>query len=105
MSAHRSKVIGYFAYASPTAVVCTGPACVISGSRRAMKQYLLEIDPDRREKQTIKKTTFDEIARGLRLGAAYAFDQAAYRRFWPNRLGLGLWKQTLSNTKPQESGF
>lgn len=83
MSTHRSKVIGYFAYSSSADVVCTGPACIISGTRRAMEQYLSEIDPDQRESRTIQKTTFDEIQRGLRLGAAYAFDRAAYRRFYP----------------------
>jgi hypothetical protein len=83
VSARHSKVIGYFAYASPTEVVCTGDACVISGSRRAMEEYISEIDPDRRKIRTIKKTTFDEIKRGLLLGAAYAFDKTSYRRFYP----------------------
>ena len=90
MSARRSKVIGYFAYASPTEVVCTGEACVISGSRRAMEEYILEIDPDRRKIRTIKKTTFDEIKRGLLLGAAYAFDKVSYRRFHPLAKQAGL---------------
>ena len=83
MSAHHSrhsKVIGYFAYESPTRVVCTGTACIIAGSRRAMEQYLLEIDPQQRPGPTIQKTTFAEIRHGLELGAAYAFDKAAYKR-------------------------
>ncbi len=46
MSDRYSKVIGYFAYASPTEVVCTGKACVISGSQRAMRDYIAEIDPE-----------------------------------------------------------
>jgi hypothetical protein len=40
MADHSRKVIGYFAFASPAEVVCTGAngnACVISGSVRAMK--------------------------------------------------------------------
>jgi hypothetical protein len=93
MSAHHSphgKVIGYFAYESPTRVVCTGAACVIASSRRAMAQYLLEIDPQQRPHRTIQKTTFAEIKRGLELGAAYAFDQAAYKRFYPLARGAGL---------------
>ncbi len=92
MSAWHSKVIGYFAYTSPTTVVCTGNACVISGTRRAMEEYVLEIDPHRRENRTIKKTTFDEIMKGLQLGAAYAFDKGAYRRFYPlaKRAGLAV---------------
>jgi hypothetical protein len=92
MSAHHSQVIGYFAYESPTRVVCTGTACVIAGSRRAMEQYLLEIAPQQRPYRTIQKTTFAEIKRGLELGGAYAFDKAAYRRFYPlaKRAGLGV---------------
>jgi hypothetical protein len=92
MSARRSRVIGYFAYASPTEVICTGEACVIAGSRHAMEEYLLEIGLDRRELSTIKKTTFDEIKRGLLLGAAYAFDKASYKRFYPlaKQQGLGV---------------
>lgn len=93
MSAHHSrhsKVIGYFAYESPTRVVCTGTACIIAGSRRAMEQYLLEIDPQQRPGPTIQKTTFAEIRHGLELGAAYAFDKAAYKRFYPLARGVGL---------------
>jgi len=88
----RSKVIGYFAYESPTMLVCTGEACVIAGSRRAMEQYILEIDPNQRTRRTIKQTTFDEIKRGVELGAAYAFDKASYKRFYPlaRRAGLGV---------------
>lgn len=93
MPAHHSRhsqVIGYFAYESPARVVCTGAACVIAGSRRAMEQYLLEIAPQQQTRRTIQKTTFAEIKRGLELGAAYAFDKAAYRRFYPLARGAGL---------------
>jgi hypothetical protein len=92
MSTSHNKVIGYFAYVSPTTVVCTGEACIIAGSRHAMEEYLLEIDPDRGKLRTIKKTTFDEIKRGLLLGAAYAFDKGSYRRFYPlaKQAGLGV---------------
>ena len=83
MSNRHSKVIGYFAYASPTEVVCTGQACVISGSQRAMSDYIAEIDPDEWKKRTVKKTRFGEILRGLHLGAAYAFDEESYGRFYP----------------------
>lgn len=83
MSDRYSKVIGYFAYASPTEIVCTGKACVISGSQRAMRYYIAEIDPEGWKKNTIKKTRFGEIMRGLQLGAAYAFDKESYGRFYP----------------------
>ena len=105
MSIRRSQVIGYFAYASPTKVVCTGKACVIVGSRHAMEEYLLEIDPDRRELRTIKKTTFDEIKRGLLLGAAYAFDKGAYRRFYPLAKQEGLGVMDADFEKHQAEGL
>ncbi|MBK8989379.1 MAG: hypothetical protein IPM39_25515 [Chloroflexi bacterium] len=107
MSAHHSrhdKVIGYFAYESPTRVVCTGAACVIAGSRRAMQQYLLEIDPQQRPHRTIQKTTFAEIKRGLELGAAYALTKQPINGFirWPEEPDWACRKQitqTLPNTK------
>ncbi len=83
MSDRYSKVIGHFAYASPTKIVCTGKACVISGSQHAMRYYIAEIDPEGWKKNTIKKTRFGEIMRGLQLGAAYAFDEESYGRFYP----------------------
>jgi len=83
MSDRHTKVIGYFAYASPTEVVCTDEACVITGSEEAMKDCIIEIDPDGRKKNTIKKTRFGEILKGLQLGAAYAFDEESFSRFYP----------------------
>lgn len=83
MSNRHSKVIGYFAYASRTEVVCTNDACVISGSERTMRDYIKEIDPGGKKSRTIHKTRFGEILQGLQLGAAYAFDEASYKVFYP----------------------
>lgn len=83
MAERYSKVIGYFAYASAAEVVCTGNACVISGSEQAMRDYIKEIDPAGRKSRTIRKTRFGEILKGLQLGAAYAFDEDSYRVFYP----------------------
>jgi len=88
MANPKRKVIGYFAFASPNEVVCTGDrgdACVISGSPRTMKAYVKEIDPDGFRKRIIKKTLFEEILGGLKLGAAYAFDEESYKKFYPRR--------------------
>ena len=86
MAGRSRKIIGYFAFASPTEVVCTGDrgnACVISGSVRAMKAFLKEIDPHDQKRHIVKKTRFGEILRGLNLGAAYGFDEEAYKKFYP----------------------
>lgn len=90
MSKRDSKVIGYFSYSSPTEIVCTGNACVIAGSNKSMRSYLDEIDPIGQKERTIKKTRFGEILRGLKLGAAYAFDEESYGRFYPLALQEGL---------------
>lgn len=83
-----SKVIGYFAYSSPRAVVCSGKACVISGSEGAMRTYLQEFGA--KGGHTIRKTRFGEIMQGIRLGAAYAFDEESYGRFLPLGRAAGL---------------
>jgi len=88
MANAEAKVIGYFAYSSPQAVVCSGKACVISGSEAALAQYLGELGAG--GKHTIRKTRFGEIMRGLSLGAAYAFDEEAYGRFLPLGRAVGL---------------
>lgn len=83
MPNHETKVIGYFAYSSPQMIVCSGRACVISGSETAMRQYIKEKLPKESGGYTIRKTRFGEIMQGLSLGAAYAFDEESYNRFLP----------------------
>jgi hypothetical protein len=91
MPKRDTKVVGYFAYLSPAQVVCTDvDACVISGSIGAMRRHLAEMDPLGAPRATVKKTRFGEIRRGLELGAAYAFDQESYARFYPLAVEVGL---------------
>jgi hypothetical protein len=74
-------------------VICTGDkgnACVITGSDTAMKNFLAEIDPKGLKNHTIKKTRFGEILKGLKLGAAYGFDEESYERFYPLAIKEGL---------------
>ena len=91
-----TKVIGYFAYASPQAVVCSGNACVIAGSEAAMLQFIAGQPDGDGKRHTIRKTRFGEIMRGLRLGGAYAFDEESYGRFLPLGRAEGL---ALSDAK------
>jgi len=83
MTARDTKVIGYFAYMSTAEVICTDDACVISGSSDEMERYVEELHPGRANKATVKKTRFGEIRLGIEMGAAYAFDEASYERFYP----------------------
>ena len=99
MADANSKVIGYFAYSSPQAIVCSGKACIISGSEDAMRQYLSRMGSA--AKHTVRKTRFGEIMRGLSLGAAYAFDEESYGRFLPlgREAGLALSDADFSRRK------
>jgi hypothetical protein len=90
MTDRDTRVIGYFAYLSPTDLVCTDTdACVIAGSGEAMQQYLSEMAPSSAA-AGVRKTRFIEILRGLSLGAAYAFDNESYARFYPLAREAGL---------------
>lgn len=107
MADRNRKVIGYFAFASPTEVVCTGNACVISGSVRTMKAFVKEIDPEGLQKRTIKKTLFGEILNGLKLGAAYAFDEESYKKFYPlaRKEGLNVAEANFEEMKSKDFRF
>lgn len=76
-----AKVIGYFAYTSDRQVICDGDACIISGSVERMKFYLDKMSQVFGSSDVIKKTRFSEIIDGMRLGGAYAFDEASYAQF------------------------
>ena len=99
-----SKVIGYFAFSSPTAVICEGDACVISGSEKRMRNYIASAKVESSKRKTIKKTRFGEIIKGMKMGAPYAFDEESYNRFYPlaNKIGLDLKEEDFSET---ETGF
>ena len=107
VSDRHSKVIGYFAYVSPAEVVCTGDACVISGSESAMRDYVIESGPGHEAIHTIRKTRFGEIMLGIRSGAAYAFDEEAYSRFYPlaREAGLGVAEADFESAKSRGDRF
>jgi hypothetical protein len=88
---HSNTVIGFFAYRSRAEVVCVNvDACLIAGSEEAMRTYLDELGGSGSTRPTIRKTRFGEIIQGMRLGASYAFDEAAYARFYPLARDIGL---------------
>jgi len=98
----RSRtVIGWFAVAGLNAL-CDGDACVIAGSREAMRTIMARRAVGGAPSLTIKKTRFGEIMTGLSLGAAYCFDEEAYNRFFPlaQREGLSLGPEDFSDPGP-----
>ena len=105
MPSRDAKVVGYFAYLSAMQVVCTDvDACVVSGTRSVMEQYVAELYPAGATKATVKKTRFGEILRGLQLGAAYAFDKESYARFYPLALDAGLPVAAADFDDPRHQG-
>jgi len=108
MSVERaSKVIGYFAYVPPMEAFCDGDACVIAGSEAGLLEYIAARDPRDVKKNKIKKTRFGEIVRGIGLGAAYAFDEDAYNRFFPlaQEEGFDLGPEDFSQPSPTGMHF
>jgi len=99
-AAEHARVIGYFAYTSPTDVVCDEGACIIAESDTDLRAYTSELGPTGGINPTLKKTRFGEIMRGMRLGAPYAFDEVAYNRFYPlaQREGFDLGPEDFSAT-------
>lgn len=78
-----STIIGYFAATNRGDVVCDGPACIITGSYKTMKDYLAKSRTKPPVQVRIIKTRFSEIIAGMRVGAAYSFDAESYGRFLP----------------------
>ena len=79
-----TKLIGYFAFRAGTMYAfCDGDACVIAGSEKALKTYIIKLGKGEIKGYTIKKTRYGEILKGLKMGAAYAFDKEAYDVFYP----------------------
>lgn len=106
MPANETKIIGFFAYSSPREVVCTdNAACIIAGFQKSMEEYLKELDPHNRKIRTIRKTRFGEIMQGLLQGAAYAFDEDAYSRFYPLAREAGLEVQPADFAEQKSKGI
>jgi hypothetical protein len=83
-------IIGYFAATNMGSVVCDGPACIIAGSYKTMKDYLAISKTKPPGTIKIIKTRFGEILSGMRLGAAYSFDAESYARFLSLSQEMGL---------------
>ena len=95
-----TKVIGYLAYATLEEVVCDGDACVIAGSEEAMMTFLANTKRYPGIRPSIRKARFSDIMNGMGYGAAYAFDEQAYNRFYPlaSREGLALGPEEFGPT-------
>lgn len=102
-----AKVIGYFACATLAEVFCDGDACIIAGSDTDLKRHLGALTDETAGQYTVRKTRFGEIIRGMSLGAAYAFDETAYNRFYPlaKAEGLDVGPEDFSGPSPTGRHF
>jgi hypothetical protein len=96
------SLIGYLAAFSRYELLCDGDACIIVGSEAKLKDYLAAISADLPKPYEIKKARFEDLLRVLRLGGAYAFDEEAYNRFYPQaqRAGLKVGPEDFSTPPP-----
>jgi hypothetical protein len=101
MSSIRT-LIGYIAQASRYELLCDGDACLVVGSKPKLKAYLASNVQTRDVGYALKKAWFDDILTGLRMEAAYAFDEEAYYRFYPlaQRAGLTVGPEDFSTPPP-----
>lgn len=102
-----TTIIGYFAASKRGDVVCEGPACIIAGSYKTMKEYLTKSKTKPPGKVKIIKTRFAEVLSGMRLGGAYSFDEESYCRFLPLAREEGMEFEDLDFTpdKPGDIKF
>jgi hypothetical protein len=102
MSKPPHSLIGYLAQTSRFTVLCDGDACIIAGSEAKLKDYLAATGAGQPQPYEIKKARFEDLLRVLRLGGAYAFDEEAYNRFYPQaqRAGLKVGPEDFSTPPP-----
>lgn len=77
-----TRVIGVYAYYGPGKVFRHGEACVVGGSEELMDKYMALLTPELAGGLKVSKIRSGAIYDGLQAGAAYAFDQVSYARFY-----------------------
>ena len=85
-----SRVLGFFAYASPDEVFRFEEACVIAGSRERLRACLATHPGLRDASLTLAKIRFADVYAGLDAGAVYALDEEAFERFSPLARDAGM---------------
>jgi hypothetical protein len=96
-------LIGYLAQVSQYEVLCDGDACVVIGVKSKLKDYLTNNALTKKDEgYALKRAWFDDILAGLGMGGAYAFDEEAYKLFYPlaQRAGLPVEPEDFSVLPP-----
>ena len=96
--AQRDPVVGFVALQQREAF-CDGDALIVAGSPEALQPMLARATP---RSWQIQPARFAHIWQCLQLGAAYCFDEAAYRVFLPlaQQAGLPLGEEDFSDPGP-----
>jgi len=81
MSSGANKIIGYFSYTKSGNVFCDGDSCIILNSKKLIRKLLQTKASIDLEQDLIKKTTFGEVIKGIKLGASYILDKDSYNIF------------------------
>lgn len=68
-------------------------------------RYLHLAFPNQTSKHTIKATTFEEIIRGIKLGASYCLDEQSFTRFQPLALKAGIDVGHCDFSQPTDTGM
>jgi hypothetical protein len=84
------KIVGYFSCSITGHIFCDGDACIIAGTEELMYSYIKAMLSDNKTQDIVRKTKFAEIISGLDCGGAYAFDKAAYVKFFSLAKKYGL---------------
>ena len=103
----NTRVIGFFAFLPPRDVFRHGDACVVAGSEEAMKRYLKFMPPETVARMRITKSRFGDVKQGMEGGGTFAFDQAAYERFYPlaQRSGIDVQAEEFPSSDENELHF
>jgi len=96
-------LIGYIA-ALQLNVLCDGDACIVMGSKFKFRSHLANNPQTHDKDYVLKKAWFDDILTGIQYGAPYAFDEEAFRLFYPlaQRAGLNLPPPDFNVTPPPD---
>jgi len=103
----ESKVIGYIAYIDKEYPICSGDACLISGSESEVLSKVMNINPENRDSYRTRKARFGDIVNGMQHGGAYAFDKESYSRFFPlaKQVGLNVSEANFEEMEKQGDEF
>ena len=97
-AAQRDPVVGFVAI-HQRGGLCDGDALVVAGSSQALQPMLARAPT---HPWQIQPARFAHICQCLQLGAAYCFDESAYRAFLPlaQQAGLPLGEENFSDPGP-----